>query len=203
MITTYNLITTITELPTLVGCKEFPNSPDGIKLIKLINDFINDEYKYDASMVKAAFKMAAKQELYLDNKRIDPSTFGQHLSINVVGKVLTAYKEFKRSENARPKSDTGFLLNAENDEKITPKEAYEYYIKWTKKDGKVPTIFPPFWFAYDYMVEHGIIEPVKERMVARKIPEREVQQIGNILKNPTISSRQHAVEQYFQRTLLS
>jgi len=145
----------------MVGCKEFPNNQDGMKLMKLINDFINEEYKYDAPMVRSAFRMAAKQELYLDGKRIDPSTFGQHLSINVVGKILTAYKEFKRSENARPKSATGFLLNAANDERITPKEAYELCVE--KNRLPEPYLhFCPLDIAYPYMVENKIIEPVKD-----------------------------------------
>ena len=99
----YNLISTVTELPRLVGCHDFPNDQQGMNLIKIINDFINEQYRYTGGQVKEAFTMAVKRELYLDGKRVDPSTFGQYLSVNVVGQVLTAYKESKRDSNARPK----------------------------------------------------------------------------------------------------
>ena len=79
-------------------------------LIKMIQDFINAEYRYTGTQVKEAFTLAVKRELYLDGKRVDPSTFGQHLSVNVVGQVLTAYKEIHTSLMSET-NDTVFLKN--------------------------------------------------------------------------------------------
>ena len=144
----------------LVGCKEFPTDPQGMALIKLINDFINEEYKYSGNEVVEAFKKAVKRELFLDGKRIDPSTFGQHLSVNVVGQVLTAYKEFKRGESARPQ----YLGLPEVQKKpITPKESWELVKKWYLEDGK-PPFCAPYLGAYDYLLQMGKIKPVNNEL---------------------------------------
>lgn len=155
----YNLVSTITQLPSMVGCQEFPNSPQGMALIKLIQDFINEEYKYSGATVRKAFMMAAKQELYLDGKRIDASTFGQHLSVNVVGRVLTAYKESVRDGNARPSGYNSKQLPEAPVKKITPAEAHDQILKWCKEDGKLP-FGAPYLHAYNYLVENNQIKEV-------------------------------------------
>lgn len=163
----YNLITTITSLPALVGCKEFPNDQQGMSLVKLINDFINEEYRYDGKTVIEAFKMAVKRELYLDGKRIDPSTFGQHMSVNVVGQVLTAYKESKRDSNARPQGYNPKQISyygnrlQEPHEPIKPHEAYELILKWCNEDGKLP-FAAPYDLCYQYLVEKGALKAVEQ-----------------------------------------
>ena len=157
----YNLITTITELPKLIGCADFPNSPQGMGLIKMIQDFINSEYKYSGAQVKEAFTMAVKRELYLDGKRVDPSTFGQHLSVNVVGQVLTAYKEHKR----QGKANHGYnpiQLPEFKKKPITPQEAHELILGWIRKDGKLP-LAAPWVHAYEYLLERKMVtEPPKQ-----------------------------------------
>lgn len=179
----YNLITTIANLPTLVGCKEFPNDQQGMQLMKLIQDFINEEYKYDANTINEAFRMAAKQELYLDGKRIDPSTFGQFLSVSVVGKILTAYKEMKRAERAAPKRSQ-FLLN-EAANKTTPKEIYELCVKKSKLDE--PQLhWLPLGMAYSYMVEQGMIKPVEKKKAY--IPTKWLNQRHNLESNTQVLS---------------
>jgi len=156
----YNLIATITELPKLIGCADFPNSPQGMQLIKLINDFINSEYQYNGSQVKEAFTMAVKRELYLDGRRVDPSTFGQHLSVNVVGQVLTAYKIHKRNGLS---STTGYNYNQLPErpfKKITPLEAYELCAKFYKQDGVL--INAPVNIAYEYLLSNKLVNKVEE-----------------------------------------
>lgn len=155
----YNLVSTITQLPSMVGCQEFPNSPQGMNLIKLIQDFINEEYHYNSDTVRKAFMLAAKQELYLDNKRIDASTFGQHLSVNVVGKVLTAYKEHVRKGKARPGYNQNQLPEAPV-KKITPAEAWDLVLKWFKEEGQPPQ-FAPYLSAYEYLLSNNQVKPVK------------------------------------------
>ena len=162
----YNLITTILELPRLVGCKDFPNDQQGMQLVKLIQDFINDEYKFDGMTVRQAFKMAVKRELYLDGKRIDPSTFGQHLSVNVVGQILTAYKESVRDGKARPQGYNRKQLPEAPVKKITPNEAHDMILKWCKEDGQLP-LAAPYNIAFRYLVDNGLIEEVKETNVGR------------------------------------
>ena len=155
----YNLVSTITQLPSMVGCQEFPNSPQGMALIKLIQDFINEEYKYSGETVRKAFMMAAKQELYLDGKRIDASTFGQHLSVNVVGRVLTAYKEHIRKGNARPTGYNPMQLPESKVKELTPAEAHDLILKWCKEDKKLPFV-APYLHAYKYLVDNNQIKEV-------------------------------------------
>lgn len=157
----YNLVSTITQLPSMVGCQDFPDTPQGMALVKLIQDFINEEYKYNGETVKKAFMLAAKQELYLDNKRIDASTFGQHLSVNVVGRVLTAYKEKLRLGNARPPQYNVNQLPQKRTVNISDEDAYELVLKWTKKEGK-PPLGAPYLGAYRYLVKHNQINAVKK-----------------------------------------
>jgi hypothetical protein len=152
----YNLVSTITQLPSMVGCQEFPNSPQGMNLIKLIQDFINEEYKYNSDTVRKAFMLAAKQELYLDNKRIDASTFGQHLSVNVVGKVLTAYKEHQRQNKSRPGYNPMQLPEFKK-KPITPKEAHEMIVEWINRDRKLP-FAAPYHLAYKYLLECKLVK---------------------------------------------
>lgn len=187
----YNLVTTIKELPTMVGCQEFPNTPQGMALIKLIQDFINEEYKYSGETVRKAFMLAAKQELYLDGKRIDASTFGQHLSVNVVGRVLTAYKEHLRQGKARPQGYNPMQL-PEPVKKITPQEAHELILKWIKQDNQLP-IAAPYNLAYTYLVERGQISEVVEAPKRRRV-------LGNV--EMEVSAKRQAAESWYQKNLL-
>lgn len=184
----YNLISTITQLPSMVGCQEFPSTPQGMNLIKLIQDFINEEYKYSGDTVKKAFMLAAKQELYLDNKRIDGSTFGQHLSVNVVGKVLTAYKETLRNKNARPQGYNYNQLPPKRTENISDEDAYDLVLKWAKREGK-PPFGAPYIGAYRYLVKHNQIKPVSN-------------QSSNRFEANLESREKEAVEKYLLQNVL-
>jgi hypothetical protein len=135
-------------------------------LIKLINDFINEEYKFNGQQVTEAFKMAVKRELWLDSKRVDPSTFGQHLSVNIVGQVLTAYKEAKRDSNARPQGYNYNQLPEYKKELITPLQSWELVLKFTEREAKHP-LAAPYVGAYNYLVEQGKIRPVSNEKTNR------------------------------------
>lgn len=137
-----------------------------MQLVKLIQDFINDEYKFDGKTVRQAFKMAVKRELYLDGKRIDPSTFGQHLSVNVVGQILTAYKESVRDGKARPQGYNYKQLPEAPVKKITPQEAHDLILKWCKADGKLP-LAAPYHIAFRYLLEKGLVKDVSNEIQGR------------------------------------
>ncbi len=184
----YNLISTITELPRLVGCHDFPNDQQGMNLIKIINDFINEQYRYSGAQVKDAFTMAVKRELYLDGKRVDPSTFGQFLSVNVIGQVLTAYKESKQTEKTRPTGYNPIQLNEYKKELISDAESWELVKKFTLTDG-VPPFAAPYRGAYNHLVEIGAIKGVK---VA----------ITSAFRN-MISPQRDAVEKYLRANVIN
>ena len=149
----YNLKSTIATLPRIIGCEDFPKSPQGQLLIEDLNDFVNRQYNFDGKAVIEAFNLAATYELYLDNKRVDPSTFGKHLSRASVGKVLTAYKERKRNETARPQ----YLgLPAPEKKSILPSGAHDLILKWCKEDGKLPD-FAPYITAYRYLLDNDLV----------------------------------------------
>ncbi len=183
----YNLISTLKNLPSLVGCKDFPNDTQGMALLKDIQDFLNKHSPIQGGNLREAFELAAARKLLLNGKLIEPDTFGQHLSVNIVGKVVAAYNEYKRNERSRPQRG---LPEFESDDRITDKESFEFYEKWTNHDGKVPT-FAPFWGAYNYMVKEDIIKPVKENNIAVR------RTLGNLEYIEKISSRQHVVEKHF------
>lgn len=166
-----------------------------MKLIKLIQDFINEEYKFNAQQVIDAFKMAAKRELYLDGKRIDPSTFGQHLSMNVVGQILTAYKESKQADRTRPAGYNPKQLPEYQKKPITPAEAWELILTWTKEDGYLPP-FAPYIIAYRYLVESGAIKPVPK--VVKSVSTRKAK-VSDYVSTP----EQQAVEKYLTANVLN
>jgi len=112
--------------------------------------------------VKEAFTDAAAMKLYLDGKRVNPSTFGQFLSVNVVGTVLRAYKESNEVQNSQPKA---YLPHYRNEierphNPITPLDAWELVEKWYKEDEKFAFI-APYLGAYDYLVSTKKIKPVE------------------------------------------
>ena len=181
----YNLITTITDLPKLVGCRDFPTDQQGMQLIKLISDFINEEYRLNGHQVTEAFKMAVKRELFLDGKRVDPSTFGQHLSVNVVGQVLTAYKESKRDGNARPQGYNYNQLPAPEKKTISPFDAWELVLKWFNEEGR-PPFGAPYIQAYEYLLSKGQVQPIKLQKTNRFKKDDtnpKTQSVINYLKN--------------------
>ena len=158
----YNLTSTILSLPQLVGCKDFPDSQQGMKLVKLIQDFINDEYKFNGQQLTEAFTLAVKRELFLDNRRVDPSTFGNHLSVNIVGQVLTAYKEHLKDSNARPKGyNYNQLPERQTKKKISDEDSWELVLKWAKEEGK-PPFAAPYIGAYRYLVKNKQIKPSRK-----------------------------------------
>jgi hypothetical protein len=183
-------------LPKIIGCEDFPKSEHGKLLIEDIDRFINEHYRYDGKKVIEAFEAAATHSLFLDGKRIDPSTFGKFLSRAVVGKVLTAYKESKRDSNASPKGYNPNQLPAyrnrlqEPHEPIKPHEAYELILKWCKEDGKLPFV-APYERCYLYLVEKGAIKPVKNK-----------KQTGRFGRN-AINFKRQRTEEWFTKNVIN
>lgn len=143
----------------IIGCEDFPKSEHGKLLIEDIANFINKNYHYSGQTVIKAFEMAATHSLFLDGKRVDPSTFGKYLSRSSVGKVLTAYKESVRDGNARPTGYNPMQLPEAPVKKITPAEAHDLILKWCKEDKKLPFV-APYLHAYKYLLENNQIKEV-------------------------------------------
>ena len=130
-------------------------------LVEDIDRFINEQYRMNAKDVLNAFDKAATHQLFLDGKRVDPSTFGRYLSRATVGKVLTAYKESNQQKKSQPTSGNWDQLGEYKQQLITPAEAFELVVRFTKEDGKFP-LAAPFLGAYQYLLEKKAIVPVKK-----------------------------------------
>lgn len=130
-------------------------------LVEDIDRFINEQYKMNAKDVLNAFDKAATHQLFMDGKRVDPSTFGRYLSRATVGKVLTAYKESNQQKKSQPSSGNWDQLGEYKKQLITPAEAWELVVRFTKEDGKSP-LAAPFMGAYQYLLEKKAIQPVKK-----------------------------------------
>ena len=166
----------------IIGCEEFPKSEHGKLLIEDICRFINDKYKYSGKTVVDAFEMASTHSLFMDGKRIDPSTFGKYLSRASVGKVLTAYREHLKDSNARPR---GYDYQAvpEARKTITPLEAWELCLKWYKNEGSIG--FAPVNLAYEYLLENNLVpkvETVKTNRFKDNIESPKRREVENYLR---------------------
>jgi hypothetical protein len=157
----YNLKSTIISLPKIIGCEEFPKSEHGNLLVEDIQNFINKQYRFNGQQVSEAFDMAATHSLFLDGKRINPSTFGKYLSRASVGQVLTAYKEAKRDSNARPSGYNPKQLPEYKSKNITPEESWDLMLKFIKEDGGLP-FCAPYIGVYNYLVNNGLMKPVRK-----------------------------------------
>lgn len=156
------------SLPVIIGCEEFPKSEQGKLLIEDICAFINQQYGYSGKQIVEAFELASSYSLYMDGKRVDPSTFGKHLSRASVGKVLTAYREQQRRE----KVTSPYLALPEAQTKtITPLEAYELCHKWFKQEGEL--INAPANMAYEYLLSQGKVSKVEQVKTNRFVDNNE------------------------------
>lgn len=180
---------TIIGLPKIIGCEEFPKSDHGRLLIEDIEKFINNQYRYTGKQVEEAFDMAATHSLFLDGKRINPSTFGKYLSRASVGQVLTAYKEHKRDSNARPQGYNSRQLPEYKAKNITPEESWDLMLKLIKKDGGLP-LGAPYVGVYNYLVKNGLMKPVRKTS-------------GNSFSANMDSPERSAVEQYLMRNIIN
>lgn len=151
---------TILSLPKIIGCEEFPKSDHGKLLVDDLESFINNQYRFTGKQVLEAFDLAATHSLFMDGKRVDPSTFGKYLSRASVGKVLTAYKESKQSKNARPSMYNPNQLPEYKKENISDADCWELVLKWTKEENK-PPFAAPYSGAYRYLLGNNQVPKVK------------------------------------------
>lgn len=189
----YNLKMTIISLPKIIGCDDFPKDDHGNLLVDDIENFINNNYRFTAKQVNEAFDMAATHSLYMDGKRVNPSTFGKYLSRASVGQVLTAYRETKQSGNARPSGYNLRQLNEADIKKITPEEAYSLILKWTKEDGEFPMV-APYRSCYLYLLEKKAVREI----VPKKSSGRFSQMIGAVMDN---NPYRMVVQEYLTKNL--
>jgi hypothetical protein len=152
-----DLLEAIDFLPSRVGCKPFAKGDDW--MIVDIAKFIIEEYpKLLAQEVLKAFTLAATRKLLDEkNRPVSVDTFGNYLSIKVVGAVLTAYQRNVKAFSRAPKfhhvknSIEEVVRNS-----ITKKESYEMLIEYCDRDDKkIPNFFALWRGACEHLIETG------------------------------------------------
>jgi len=186
-ISKWNFTNVLTRIPTYVGCIDFEGS-QGMALVALLSEFINEEFPLmNPDEVTSAFKAAASGKLMENGRKIEPNTYGKHLSANVVGKVLSAYQDFQKGERARPSGYNPNQLGEGKVNLITPKESHELIVGWISSDGCMP-FAAPYATAYRYLVETNIIREVKKA-------------VFNKYKKDTESVEIKAARKYYEKEL--
>ena len=153
------LLDVIDLMPTMVGAQIF--TKDDEWLIIMIAKFIVTVYpKLKVYDIQKAFSMGAKRQLRNEKHDIvDISTFGQKVSINLIGKVLNAYEEHKRIERMSgsgmfPSKVKRIEAPKNEPEKMTPKIAYNMLVDECRKEGKLPKHFYLYSMVYRYVKKH-------------------------------------------------
>lgn len=140
--------------------------------------------------------MAATHSLYMEGKRVNPSTFGKYLSRASVGLVLTAYKETKQANRSRPSEYNLKQLPEHEVKKITPQEAHDLILKWTKEERQTPDI-APYCTAYRYLLGHGLVKDVR----GQKGGKRSVKTLGQSSQIEVSAERIEAENWYKENVL--
>jgi hypothetical protein len=147
------LLNYIDYLPSKIGAPPF--EADEEWLIIDIAKFVVDNYRFlmDHDRIPHAFDMAASGKLLDDKlKPIRISTYGQKMSCNVVGEVLTAYHEMLKRDAARPKMVSQRQIEAPKST-MTDKDAYDLLVAECEKEGKLPELFFLWKSVYKYLKE--------------------------------------------------
>ena len=119
---------------------------------------MNKKFHMASPEIIEAFEAAAARELNIGNKPVEPDTFGQFLSVAIFGKVLSAFRDFKKQEPRAYIQHYGSEIERPHDP-ISPAEAWELVEKWYREDEKFAFI-APYLGAYEHLVLTKKIRPV-------------------------------------------
>lgn len=153
------LLDTIDLMPTMVGAPPFTRDDEWI--IVSIAKFIVSEYpKFGIYDVQKAFSMGAKRELRDESHNIvEINTYGQKISVNLIGKVLAAYRLHKERQRAAgsnmfPLKKKMIEAPKKEEERMTPKLAYKMLVEECRKEGQLPKYFFLYSMVYRYVKKH-------------------------------------------------
>lgn len=194
MISKWNYTNVIKIIPTYVGCNDFPQGTQGEQLKAIISEFINEQFPLlKPDDITEAFKLSAAGKLFDNGKKIEPNTYGQFLSAALVGRVLSAYVDYKKDARSRPSGYDFKRLNEAPVKNITPEEAYSLILKWVKEDGEFP-LAAPYRKCYEYLLSKGVVKPI-DPVVKRG---RYAQMVGSVMENDPYRI---AVQEYLNKNL--
>lgn len=164
-----SLLQTIDQLPFYMGAKPFDAE---IEIIMIANFIIKKYPSLSPKQLVEAMEDAAAGELWLDGKRVQARTYGNQLNIDVLGTILTAWREKDRQRRAAPKPvlPKSHRIEAPVD-LATPEWHYDNLIKEIAEEGKMPA-YRPFSIIHAHMVEQGMLkklppQPTESRFKAR------------------------------------
>jgi len=122
--------------------------------VSILAKFIHQEYK-DLTLYEIEDSVYKSKSGRLE---CNPATY-KKLDIDYFGRILTAYRIFKRKENLKKQKQLSHLELEQPKEDIEyeKKMAYEFIDKVFKEENKMPIIAN--WVkAYDYMLENNLIK---------------------------------------------
>ena len=194
MISKWNYTSVIKIIPTYVGCNDFPQGTQGEQLKAIISEFINEQFPLlKPDNITEAFKLSAAGKLIENGKKIEPNTYGQLLSAALVGRVLSAYVEYKKNERARPSGYNPNQLNAAPVNVITPEEAWELCLKWYREDGEIG-LGAPYRKCYEYLLQKGVVKEIQPNQKRG----RYAQMVGSVMND---NPYRLVVTEYFNKNI--
>lgn len=149
-------------------CKTFAGIREDITDAEemVIVDLIQTEFNFlSPEEIGRAFKMNASGKYW------EIIEAYQTFSPIYVGKILTAYKEWKRKENAKPKLLEP--LKQLPEAKIDPKKSFDFIKNVWINEGKMP-IIANWKIAFDYAENKGLIK-LTDKQKLKKYQEKEQQ----------------------------
>ncbi len=144
----------------MIGAAEFTGT-QGQLLLTSINDFIQHNCNLNPKDFVTAFEMACARKLHHAGKPLEVDTFGRTLNINLVGKVINSYSQFKKETGTTARTYYRNELERPH-APISDKDALELVLRWTKEDNQVPP-YAPMIGAYRELLKQGKVDKVKKQ----------------------------------------
>ena len=137
------LLNAIDHLPEYIGAPSFGKNEQPI--IMVANFILRRFPSVDAMKLVEAFELAASGELYENGRKLTVSTYGRQINIDSVGKILSAYKDFKRTQAMQPPPaklvPESHRIESPEPEKVTAEWHYERLVKEVLITKKMPEFF--------------------------------------------------------------
>jgi hypothetical protein len=158
------LLETIDALPTYLGASEF--GADEQPIIAIANFIIKYYPSFGKKELIEAVEMSAAGLLTDGNKVVRVTTFGKPLNIDMLGVVLSAYRDQQKAKPQR----FGNRIGAAPVERPTAEWHYDRMMAEVKATGTLPT-FHAFTIIHKHMVEAGLIPdlPAPAPVVKRRM----------------------------------
>jgi hypothetical protein len=125
-------------------------------------------------MLVDAFEMSAAGELYSSGKQVTPSTFGNLLNIEVIGRVLAAYKIHRETEKRQPPMVAPVSHQIEaGDNRATPEWHWQELKRIVQETGMMPE-YHAYGIVAGYLHAQGKIPAPRAPKITHRYGGREI-----------------------------